>query len=80
MLVGNNELAHDLQLQIDSTVQYRPNIVQSPWAEKEEDKREKEKYDKMFGSKIKHAFGVNSHASRFYERETPEVFDTDDDD
>jgi len=80
MLVGNTELAHDLQLQLSENIEFRPDVVQSPWAEKKEDRKEKDAYERKFGSKIKHAFGVNSHKSRFYERETPERWDTDSDD
>lgn len=46
MLVGEVEVNNALTVQLDSSsdLMYRPNIVQSPWAEKKEDKKEKEEW------------------------------------
>jgi hypothetical protein len=46
MLVGEVEVNNDLTVQLDAESEgmYRPNIVQSPWAEKKEDKKEKEEW------------------------------------
>jgi len=46
MLVGEVEVNNALTVQLDSSSDsmYRPNIVQSPWAEKKEDLKEKEEW------------------------------------
>jgi len=46
MLVGEVEVNNALTVQLDSSTDgmYRPNIVQSPWAEKKEDLKEKEEW------------------------------------
>lgn len=82
MLVGEVEVNNDLTVQLDAESEgmYRPNIVQSPWAEKKEDKKEKEEWQRKFGKKTLNAFGVHSAKARRYERETPEVYDKDGDD
>lgn len=82
MLVGEVEVNNALTVQLDSSTDgmYRPNIVQSPWAEKKEDLKEKEEWQRKFGKKTLNAFGVNSHKARYYERETPERYDKDGDD
>lgn len=82
MLVGEVNINNNLQVQLETETdaEYRPNVVQSPWAEKKEDKKEKEEWLRKYGKKTLNAFGVHSAKARRYERETPERYDKDGDD